>query len=143
MPFDDAFLICLRKLAISELTRGALSSYYKVCHGHSKCIKKMISTKTTALLAALSIVAAGAIPAAFAANANNQVNLASTEQHAKIKNFGASFASNDVSGDFSGGNIAGAQTNNFNTIDQSSTTTQTNTNTAVSGCTFSAFVVSC
>src|ERR671926_503510 len=104
----------------------------------------MITTKTTALLAALSVVAAGAvIPAAFAANANNQVNLADTQQQAKIKNFGISIAQNDVSGDFSGGNIAGAQTNNFNDIDQSSTTTQTNTNTAISGCTLAAFVVSC
>ena len=104
----------------------------------------MISTKTTALLAALSVVAAGAvIPAAFAANANNQVNLAQTDQQAKIKNFGLSAASNNVYGDFSGGNIAGAQTNNFNSIDQSSTTTQTNTNTAISGCTLAAFVVSC
>ena len=104
----------------------------------------MISTKTTALLAALSVVAAGAvIPAAFAANANNQVNLADTQQQAKIKNFGISIAQNDVSGDFSGGNIAGAQTNNFNDIDQSSTTTQTNTNTATSGCTMAAFVTSC
>ena len=104
----------------------------------------MISTKTTALLAALSVVAAGAvIPAAFAANANNQVNLAQTDQEAKIKNFGVAIARNDVSGDFSGGNIAGAQTNNFNDIDQDSDTDQDNTNTAISGCTLSAFVTSC
>ena len=107
---------------------------------------KMISTKTTALLAALSVVAAttgAVIPAAFAANANNQVNLASTDQQAKIFNFGISAATNDVSGDFSGGNDAEAQTNNFNDIDQTSTTTQDNTNTAISGCTLSAFVTSC
>ena len=103
----------------------------------------MISTKTTALLAALSVVAAGAIPAAFAANANNQVNLASTDQEARIQNFGLSAATNDVGGDFSGGNDAEAQTNNFNDIDQTSTTTQDNTNTAISGCTLSAFVTSC
>ncbi len=103
----------------------------------------MISTKTTALLAALSVVAAGAIPAAFAANANNQVNLASTNQEARIQNFGLSVATNDVSGDYSGGNIAGAQTNNFNDIDQDSDTDQDNTNTAISGCTLAAFVVSC
>ena len=103
----------------------------------------MISTKTTALLAALSVVAAGAIPAAFAANANNQVNLASTDQEARIQNFGLSAATNDVSGDYSGGNIAGAQTNNFNDIDQDSDTDQDNTNTAISGCTLAAFVVSC
>ena len=104
----------------------------------------MISTKTTALLAALSVVAAGAvIPAAFAANANNQVNLAQTDQEAKIKNFGVAIASNDVRGDFSGGNIAGSQTNNLNVISQSSSSSQSNTNTALSGCTFSAFVVSC
>jgi hypothetical protein len=104
----------------------------------------MISTKTTALLAALSVVAAGAvIPAAFAANANNQVNLAITDQQAKLTNFAISSASNDVSGDFSGGNIAGSQTNNLNVISQSSSSSQSNTNTALSGCTFSAFVVSC
>ena len=103
----------------------------------------MISTKTTALLAALSVVAAGAIPAAFAANANNQVNLASTDQEARIQNFGLSAATNDVRGDFSGGNIAGAQTNNFNDIDQDSDTDQDNTNTAISGCTLAAFVTSC
>ncbi len=103
----------------------------------------MISTKTTALLAALSVVAAGAIPAAFAANANNQVNLASTDQEARIQNFGLSAATNDISGDYSGGNIAGAQTNNFNDIDQDSDTDQDNTNTAISGCTLAAFVVSC
>jgi hypothetical protein len=106
----------------------------------------MISTKTTALLAALSVVAAAGsavIPAAFAANANNQVNLADTQQQARIHNFGLSVATNDVSGDGSGGNIAGASTNNFNDIDQSSTTTQTNTNTATSGCTMAAFVTSC
>ena len=106
--------------------------------------KHMISTKTTALLAALSVVAAGAvIPAAFAANANNQVNLAQTDQEARIQNFGASFASNDVSGDFSGGNIAGASTNNFNSIDQDSDTDQSNDNFALSGCDTVAFVVSC
>ncbi len=106
----------------------------------------MISTKTTALLAALSVVAAttgAVIPAAFAANANNQVDLASTYQDAQIANFGLSAATNDVSGDFSGGNIAGAQTNNFNDIDQDSDTDQDNTNTAISGCTLSAFVTSC
>ncbi|MDQ3903306.1 MAG: hypothetical protein M3247_06680 [Thermoproteota archaeon] len=104
----------------------------------------MISTKTTALLAALSVVAAGAvIPAAFAANANNQVNLASTNQEAKIKNFGVAIASNNVWGDFSGGNDAEAQTNNINTISQSSSTDQSNDNFAVSGCTLAAFVVSC
>ena len=104
----------------------------------------MISTKTTALLAALSVVAAGAvIPAAFAANANNQVNLASTNQEAKIKNFGVAIASNDVSGDFSGGNDAEAQTNNINTISQSSTTDQSNTNDATSGCFAAIFVTSC
>ena len=104
----------------------------------------MISTKTTALLAALSVVAAGAvIPAAFAVNTNNQVNLAQTDQEAKIKNFGVAIASNNVWGDFSGGNDAEAQTNNFNDIDQTSTTTQDNTNTAISGCTLSAFVTSC
>ena len=103
----------------------------------------MISTKTTALLAALSVVAAGAIPAAFAANANNQVNLSDTQQSAKIFNFGISSASNNVWGDFSGGNDAESQTNNFNTVDQTSTTTQDNINTAISGCTASAFVSSC
>jgi hypothetical protein len=107
----------------------------------------MISTKTTALLAALSVVAAttGAvvIPAAFAANANNQPQLYSTNQDARVLNFGLSAATNDVGGDFSGGNDAETQTNNFNFIDQDSTTTQTNTNTAISGCTFSAFVTSC
>ncbi len=103
----------------------------------------MISTKTTALLAALSVVAAGAIPAAFAANANNQVNLAQTDQEARIQNFGASFASNDVSGDGSGGNIAGASTNNFNSIDQDSDTDQSNDNFALSGCDTVIFVTSC
>jgi hypothetical protein len=103
----------------------------------------MISTKTTALLAALSVVAAGAIPAAFAANANNQVNLAATYQDAQIENFGVSVASNSVYGDFSGGNDAEASTNNFNDIDQDSDTDQDNDNFALSGCTFSAFVVSC
>ena len=107
----------------------------------------MISTKTTALLAALSVVAAttgtAVIPAAFAANANNQPQLSSTNQDAGVLNFGLSAATNDVRGDFSGGNIAGAQTNNFNTIDQSSTTDQSNDNTATSGCTNAAFVVSC
>jgi hypothetical protein len=106
----------------------------------------MISTKTTttALLAALSVVAAGAvIPAAFAANANNQVNFALTEQKAKLTNFAISSASNDVSGDFSGGNIAASQTNNINTIDQTSQTDQSNDNTAVSGCMTSFFVASC
>ena len=104
----------------------------------------MISTRTTALLAALSVVAAGAvIPAAFAANANNQVNFAQTDQSAKIWNFGLSSASNDVRGDFSGGNIASSQTNNFNDIDQDSDTDQSNDNTAVSGCMTSFFVASC
>ncbi len=104
----------------------------------------MISTKTTALLAALSVVAAGAvIPAAFAVNTNNQVNLAQTDQQAKIKNFGVAIASNDVRGDFSGGNDAEASTNNFNSIDQDSDTDQTNDNFALSGCTLSAFVTSC
>jgi hypothetical protein len=103
----------------------------------------MISTKTTALLAALSVVAAGAIPAAFAVNASNQVNLAVTNQEARIHNFGLSIASNDVSGDFSGGNDAEAQTNNFNDIDQDSDTDQSNDNFAISGCTLAAFVVSC
>jgi hypothetical protein len=104
----------------------------------------MISTKTTALLAALSVVAAGAIiPAAFAANANNQVNLAQTDQEARIQNFGLSVATNDVSGDGSGGNTASASTTNDNDIDQDSDTTQDNTNTAISGCTLAAFVVSC
>jgi hypothetical protein len=103
----------------------------------------MISTRTTALLAALSVVAASAIPAAFAANANNQVNLALTEQKAKITNFAISSASNDVSGDFSGGNIAASQTNNINTIDQDSDTDQSNTNDALSGCVLSFFVASC
>ncbi len=105
--------------------------------------KHMISTKTTALLAALSVVAAGAIPAAFAANANNQVNLASTNQEAKIKNFGVAIASNDVWGDYSGGNDAEASTNNFNSIDQDSDTDQSNDNFALSGCDTVAFVVSC
>src|ERR671933_434218 len=101
-------------------------------------------TRTTALLAALSVVAAGAvIPAAFAANANNQVNLADTQQSADIRNLGISVASNDVRGDFSGGNIASSQTNNFNDIDQDSDTDQDNTNTAVSGCIASAFIGSC
>jgi hypothetical protein len=105
----------------------------------------MISTKTTALLAALSVVAAtgAVIPAAFAVNTNNQVNLASTSQNAHIDNQGIAVASNEIRGDFSGGNIAGAQTNNFNTIDQSSTTDQSNDNTATSGCTNAAFVTSC
>ena len=104
----------------------------------------MISTKTTALLAALSVVAAGAvIPAAFAVNTNNQVNLAQTDQEAKIKNFGVAIASNNVWGDFSGGNDAEASTNNFNSIDQDSDTDQTNDNFALSGCTLSAFVTSC
>src|ERR687884_787695 len=106
----------------------------------------MISTKTTALLAALSVVAAttgAVIPAAFAANANNQVQLAVTDQQAKLTNFAISSASNDVSGDFSGGNIAGSQTNNINLIDQDSDTDQDNTNDATSGCTLAAFVVSC
>ena len=103
----------------------------------------MISTKTTALLAALSVVAAGAIPAAFAANANNQVNLASTNQEAKIQNFGVAIARNDVWGDYSGGNIAGAQTNNFNSIDQDSDTDQSNDNFAISGCDTVIFVTSC
>src|SRR5919199_5837968 len=98
--------------------------------------KHMISTKTTtALLAALSVAvtAAGAvIPAAFAANANNQVNFSETDQHAKIFNFGLSSASNKVWGDFSGGNDAESQTNNFNDIDQTSDTDQSNDNTAVS-----------
>ena len=104
----------------------------------------MISTRTTALLAALSVVAAGAvIPAAFAANANNQVNFSETDQHAKIFNFGLSSASNKVWGDFSGGNDAESQTNNFNDIDQTSDTDQSNDNTAVSGCIASAFIGSC
>ena len=106
----------------------------------------MISTKTTALLAALSVVAAttgAVIPAAFAVNTNNQVNLASTSQNAHIDNQGIAVASNEIRGDFSGGNDAEAQTNNFNTIDQSSTTDQSNDNTAISGCTLAAFVVSC
>jgi hypothetical protein len=103
----------------------------------------MISTKTTALLAALSVVAAGAIPAAFAANANNQVQLAVTDQQAKLTNFAISSASNDVSGDFSGGNIAGSQTNNINTISQDSDTDQSNDNFALSGCDTVIFVVNC
>ena len=103
----------------------------------------MISTKTTALLAALSVVAAGAIPAAFAANANNQVQLAVTDQQAKLTNFAISSASNDVSGDFSGGNIAGSQTNNINTISQDSETDQSNDNFAISGCDTVIFVVNC
>jgi hypothetical protein len=107
----------------------------------------MISTKTTALLAALSVVVTAAggsvIPAAFAANANNQPQLSDTQQHATILNFGLSAASNNVGGDFSGGNLASSQTNNFNTETQTSTTTQTNTNTATSGCTGSAFIGSC
>jgi hypothetical protein len=106
----------------------------------------MISTRTTALLAALSVAvtAAGAvIPAAFAANANNQVNFSETDQHAKIFNFGLSSASNKVWGDFSGGNDAESQTNNFNDIDQTSDTDQSNDNTAVSGCIASAFIASC
>ena len=104
----------------------------------------MISTKTTALLAALSVVAAGAvIPAAFAVNTNNQVNLASTNQEAKIKNFGVAIASNDVRGDFSGGNDAEAQTNNFNSIDQDSDTDQSNDNFAISGCDTVILVTSC
>jgi hypothetical protein len=104
----------------------------------------MISTRTTALLAALSVVAAGAvIPAAFAANANNQVNFSETDQSAKIFNFGLSSASNDVRGDFSGGNIASSQTNNFNDIDQDSDTDQSNDNTAISGCDTSFFVAAC
>ncbi len=106
----------------------------------------MISTKTTALLAALSVVAAAGsavIPAAFAANANNQVGLAITDQQAKLTNFAISSASNDVSGDFSGGNIAGSQTNNINTISQSSSTSQSNSNDATSGCDTVAFVVNC
>ncbi len=103
----------------------------------------MISTKTTALLAALSVVAAGAIPAAFAANANNQVQLAVTDQQAKLTNFAISSASNDVSGDFSGGNIAGSQTNNINTISQDSDTDQSNDNFAISGCDTVIFVVNC
>ena len=101
-------------------------------------------TRTTALLAALSVVAAGAvIPAAFAANSNNQVNFADTQQSADIRNLGISVASNDVRGDFSGGNIASSQTNNFNDIDQDSDTDQDNTNTAVSGCDTSFFIGSC
>jgi uncharacterized NAD-dependent epimerase/dehydratase family protein len=45
-------------------------------------IQKMISTKTTALLAALSVVAAGAvIPAAFAANAIYWVRFPHGLQH--------------------------------------------------------------
>ena len=108
----------------------------------------MISTKTTttALLAALSVAvtAAGAvIPAAFAANANNQVNFADTQQSAKIFNFGISSASNSVGGDFSGGNDAESQTNNFNSIEQHSHTDQSNENDAVSGCIASAFIASC
>ena len=104
----------------------------------------MISTRTTALLAALSVVAAGAvIPAAFTANANNQVNFSETDQSAKIFNFGLSSASNDVRGDFSGGNIASSQTNNFNDIDQDSDTDQSNDNTAISGCDTSFFVAAC
>ena len=107
----------------------------------------MISTKTTALLAALSVVVTAAggsvIPAAFAVNTNNQVNLAQTDQEAKIKNFGVAIASNNVWGDFSGGNDAEASTNNFNSIDQDSDTDQTNDNFALSGCTLSAFVTSC
>ncbi|MDQ3903307.1 MAG: hypothetical protein M3247_06685 [Thermoproteota archaeon] len=108
-----------------------------------KRTNKMISTKTTALLAALSVVAAGAIPAAFAVNANNQVNLAATTQNAHIDNQGIALASNAIQGDGSGGNIAGASTNNFNTATQTSTTTQTNTNTATSGCTTAVFVTNC
>ena len=101
-------------------------------------------TRTTALLAALSVVAAGAvIPAAFAANSNNQVNFADTQQSADIRNLGISVASNDVRGDFSGGNDAESQTNNFNDIDQDSDTDQDNTNTAVSGCDTSFFIGSC
>ena len=102
-------------------------------------------TRTTALLAALSVaVTAGAlIPAAFAANANNQVNFADTQQSADIRNLGISVASNDVRGDFSGGNDAESQTNNFNDIDQDSDTDQDNTNTAVSGCDTSFFIGSC
>ena len=106
----------------------------------------MISTKTTttALLAELSVVAAGAvIPAAFAANANNQVNFADTQQSADIRNLGISVASNDVRGDFSGGNDAESQSNNINTIDQTSHTDQSNDNSATSGCVDSAFIASC
>ena len=107
----------------------------------------MISTKTTALLAALSVVVTAAggsvIPAAFAANANNQPQLSDTQQSATVLNFALSSASNNVGGDFSGGNDAESQSNNFNTETQTSTTTQTNTNTATSGCDTSAFVSSC
>ena len=106
----------------------------------------MISTRTTALLAALSVAvtAAGAvIPAAFAANANNQVNFADTQQSADIRNLGISVASNDVRGDFSGGNDAESQSNNINTIDQTSHTDQSNDNSATSGCVDSAFIASC
>src|SRR5919202_3715170 len=101
-------------------------------------------TRTTALLAALSVVAAGAvITAAFAANSNNQVNFADTQQSADIRNLGISVASNDVRGDFSGGNDAESQSNNFNDIDQDSDTDQDNTNTAISGCDTSFFIGSC
>ena len=104
----------------------------------------MISTRTTALLAALSVVAAGAIPAAFAVNTNNQPQLSDTQQSATVLNFALSSASNNVGGDFSGGNLASSQSNNFNTETQTSTTTQTNTNTATSGCTIgSVFIGSC
>jgi hypothetical protein len=42
------------------------------------------------------VVASAVIPAAFAANANNQVNFALTEQKAKLTNLAISSASNNV-----------------------------------------------
>ena len=96
----------------------------------------MISTRTTALIAALSIVAAAATPAVFAANSSDQNNLSVTEQHAKIKNHIDSKAVNIVGGggQGGGGNTVASIPITVSDIDQDATTTQRNTNTQASVC---------
>ena len=66
----------------------------------------MISARTTALLAALSLVAVSAAPAAFAVNSASQGDVTVQENKAKIKQYAESEANNvSVSGDGnSGGN---------------------------------------
>jgi hypothetical protein len=96
----------------------------------------MISTRTTALIAALSIVAAAATPAVFAANSSDQNNLSVTEQHAKIKNHIDSKAVNIVGGggQGGGGNTVVSLPVTISDIDQHATTDQRNTNTQLNLC---------
>jgi hypothetical protein len=66
----------------------------------------MISARTTALLAALSLVTVSAVPAAFAVNSADQGDITFQENHAKIKQYAESEANNaSISGTgHSGGN---------------------------------------